>query len=397
MLIHTSLFRAGHEAMQLAVRALLERWRGTITLPVTDPARVELLRVFEEAYRDLSTTVAPTPTWAVVRAQLPTELIPIEVWMVNSLPFGRDPVSTPFRLRNNIFVGGNMLGRGVTIDGLAVTYITRRAQRETNADTMEQRARWYGYKLPYLDLCRVFLTEQLRDNYTDLLDHEDDLWESLERNERQRLPVRDWIRMLTLSVSSGLHPTRANVASYRRFQLSGWEVQRHVVTDVAVARENAAVTRRFFESQGAQARTYGGPSYLTIPGCSTELVVSGLLGALRIDVPGWDSDYVSEYLLRLFVAGRLPGIDVLLMTRDNGSPRERSYRAVGVLEPQQGSSSGYPGDQQIHDGRVQLQVHLLQPLEGGAPSTLVTTSFALYVPPGNPLYDLSFVVRGEGA
>ena len=126
------------------------------------------------------------PTWEEVHRQLHDEIWLVEVWMVNSLPLGRDPIGTPFRLKNNILVGGNMLGRGVTIEGLAVTYITRRAKNETNADTMEQRARWFGYKRDYLDVCRIFVTAQLRDDYTELLRHEDDFWEALRRNQRQR-------------------------------------------------------------------------------------------------------------------------------------------------------------------------------------------------------------------
>ena len=94
---------------------------------------------------------------------------------------------------------GICLDGGVTIEGLAVTYITRRAQNETNADTMEQRARWFGYKQSYLDLCRIFVSIQLRDDYTELLRHEDDFWEALRRNQRQGLSIRDWPRMLTLN------------------------------------------------------------------------------------------------------------------------------------------------------------------------------------------------------
>jgi hypothetical protein len=46
----------------------------------------------------------------------------------------------------NIFVGGNMVKRGITIKGLAVTYIMRRAKGKANVDNTEQRARWFGYK-----------------------------------------------------------------------------------------------------------------------------------------------------------------------------------------------------------------------------------------------------------
>ena len=97
--------------------------------------------------------------------------------MVNSLPQGRDPISNPFKLPNGLLVGGNILSRGLTIPGLAVTYITRRA-KDTSTDTMEQRARFFGYKQSYLDVCRVFLTHQIDDDYTRILNLEDDFWGS---------------------------------------------------------------------------------------------------------------------------------------------------------------------------------------------------------------------------
>lgn len=219
MLIHNSNLRTDHEQLEIAVRNLIELWRETLALPDGDPASIDLLRLFRIAYDDLSTTVTNIPTWNDVKLRLQDE-VRLEVWMVNSLPLGRDPVGTPFRLKNNILIGGNMLGRGVTIRDLAVTYITRRAQNETNADTMEQRARWFGYKGRYLDVCRIFLTAQLRDDYTQLLRFEDDFWDALSRNQRQGLSINQWPRMFDLDMNFGIRPTRQNVANFRQFR--GW-------------------------------------------------------------------------------------------------------------------------------------------------------------------------------
>ena len=124
----------------------------------------------KKAFDDLLLTVEEPPSWDAVRESLRMQIKQVETWMVNSLPAGKDPVQTPIRLRNNIFVGGEMLGRGVTIPDLAVSYVTRRA-RTTNADTVEQRARWFGYKSKYLDVCRLFMTNQLKNDYSHLLEH----------------------------------------------------------------------------------------------------------------------------------------------------------------------------------------------------------------------------------
>ena len=401
MLIHNSNLRADHERLQTAIRNLVGLWRESLSLPDDDPATHELMALMQEAYDDLCSTVHDPPTWEAVRRQLRDEVWLVEVWMVNSLPLGRDPIGTPFRLKNNILVGGNMLGRGVTIEGLAVTYITRRAKNETNADTMEQRARWFGYKRDYLDVCRIFVTAQLRDDYTELLRHEDDFWEALRRNQRQRLSIREWPRVLSLDTSLGLKPTRSNVASYRRFKSGGWDIQNRLVEDKAVAERNLRNVRAFFaQSEGATAKRFANVEHLVIDECPTEEAISQLLANIEADGTDWDSSYTSEYLARLLLAGVLPSLNVVLMS--GGETRERTKRQ-GRVNPMQGRTPGrapsdpayYPGDENIHEGRVQLQVHVIRVRGDGLDRPVDTTALGLFVPSDDPRFDLRYVVRDD--
>ncbi len=402
MLIHNSNRRADHERLQTAVRSLIELWCEGLGLPDADPATQELMILMKVAYDDLCTTVQDPPTWEEVRCQLRDEIWLVEVWMVNSLPLGRDPIGTPFRLKNNILVGGNMLGRGVTIEGLAVTYITRRANRETNADTMEQRARWFGYKQEYLDVCRIFVTAQLRDDYTELLRHEDDFWEALRRNQRQRLSIREWPRMLSLDMNMGLKPTRSNVASYRRFQGKGWDVQRQLIEDEVVAARNLQNVRDFFAQREGATRQFGSVEHLVVEDCPTEVAISELLADIQVDGTDWDGAYTREYLARLLLAEALPSLDIVLMS--GGKTRERTKRK-GKVNPMQGRSPGrsrsdpafYPGDDSIHHGRVQLQVHIIRVQENEVDRSVETTALALFVPRDDPRFDLRYVVRDEAS
>jgi len=61
-----------------------------------------------------------------------------------------------------IVLGGNKLSRGITLSGLCVSYFSRYSAQRL-ADTITQMARWFGYRDGYQDLCRVYLTEDLRD------------------------------------------------------------------------------------------------------------------------------------------------------------------------------------------------------------------------------------------
>ena len=401
MLIHNSNLRVDHERLQTAIRNLIGLWRESLSLPDNDPAKHELMDLMRMAYDDLCSTVHDPPMWEEVLRQLHDEIWLVEVWMVNSLPLGRDPIGTPFRLKNNILVGGNMLGRGVTIEGLAVTYITRRAKNETNADTMEQRARWFGYKRDYLDVCRIFVTAQLRDDYTELLRHEDDFWEALRRNQRQRLSIREWPRMLSLDTSLGLKPTRSNVANYRRFRGGGWDIQNRLIEDEAIAERNLRTVRAFFaQSDGAIVKRFGNVEHLLVENCPTDEAISQLLANVEADGTDWDSSYTSEYLARLLLAGVLPSLDIVLMS--NGQTRDRTKRN-GRVNPMQGRTPGrdpsdpayYPGDENIHEGRVQLQVHLIRVRGDGLDQPVNTTALGLFVPSDDPRFDLRYVVRGD--
>lgn len=61
-----------------------------------------------------------------------------------------------------IAIGGNKLSRGLTLEGLTVSYYLR----GTNTyDTLMQMGRWFGYRKPYLDVCRIYTTQSLMDSF----------------------------------------------------------------------------------------------------------------------------------------------------------------------------------------------------------------------------------------
>ena len=57
-----------------------------------------------------------------------------------------------------IAVGGNKLARGITLEGLSISYYLRTARMY---DSLMQMGRWFGYRPGYVDLCRLYTSEQL--------------------------------------------------------------------------------------------------------------------------------------------------------------------------------------------------------------------------------------------
>ncbi len=108
------------------------------------------------------------PDWQTVETLLIDEVIPgTRVAVVNSDPNADDrPAYTPSqdpetgkwraaRDLSTIFVSGNVMARGLTLEGMT-TALFQRSSTNPLADTQMQMQRWFGYRGSYIELCRVF-------------------------------------------------------------------------------------------------------------------------------------------------------------------------------------------------------------------------------------------------
>ena len=88
-----------------------------------------------------------------------------------------------------IAIGGMVLSRGLTLEGLMISYYSRNAGAY---DTLLQMCRWFGYRPKYEDLCRVYLTQENIDRFDAVLDAVDDLRQQFEEMERQDKKPKDF-------------------------------------------------------------------------------------------------------------------------------------------------------------------------------------------------------------
>ena len=109
-----------------------------------------------------------------------------------------------------IYVGGNMLGRGLTIKNLNVTYIYRDS-KVSQIDTLYQRARWFGYKKSYFDICRVYMTKELKMKFIDTVENENDMWNSMRVFLLSKINIKSFPRLFTLN-NDKLRLTRTSVS-----------------------------------------------------------------------------------------------------------------------------------------------------------------------------------------
>jgi hypothetical protein len=88
-----------------------------------------------------------------------------------------------------IAIGGLALSRGLTLEGLTVSYILRNTAA---SDTLMQMARWFGYRPDYEDVCRVYLPQSSLDHYIYIHEAIEELRSEVRRMQIVRLTPQDF-------------------------------------------------------------------------------------------------------------------------------------------------------------------------------------------------------------
>jgi hypothetical protein len=88
-----------------------------------------------------------------------------------------------------ILIGGNRLSRGLTLEGLVVSYYVRNAG---TFDTLLQMGRWFGYRESYVDLTRLWTTADLQERFSSVALAEEELRREAERYQHEHLTPVDF-------------------------------------------------------------------------------------------------------------------------------------------------------------------------------------------------------------
>jgi hypothetical protein len=117
-------------------------------------------------------------SWSDVREHLVTALRKIQIKEVNG---AAKDVLEYYENRDNglsvIAVGGQKLSRGLTLEGLSISYYLRLSN---TYDTLLQMGRWFGYRPGYEDLCRLWMTKHLEAAYREITRATDELRRDVE-------------------------------------------------------------------------------------------------------------------------------------------------------------------------------------------------------------------------
>lgn len=293
MLIHTSVKTTVHESFKQPLTDLRQQAIDEMT------AGTDL-----EAWRqlwDAETKRVPADDWERVQntfkevlEQLPGVLADTRIVLDNSRSIDRLEYTTGEPVVA-IAVGGNTLSRGLTLEGLVSSFFVRGASAY---DTLLQMGRWFGYRIGYEDLPRIWTTPDLASAFRHLSQVEHEMRQDIDSYQLQdKTPLDIAVRIRThpvLRVTAKMGAAQPAEISYagRRLQTRYF---RH--RDEAWLGTNIAAAERLL----ANAQQYGEPESATSHLLFRDVPVNdvkGFLSAYEVhpDSPDMDRGMLIKYI-----------------------------------------------------------------------------------------------------
>lgn len=375
MLVHPSHRTAQHREFYNWVRDIFEEWKRVLGLADNDPDKLELIEDFRDAYDDVAATVGPTvPRFEELVPSLRFAFRNTRVLEVNARG-GRTPRIDWRSAYGWIVVGGQAMDRGFTVEGLTVTYMPR-GIGVGNADTVQQRARFFGYKRRYFGYCRIYLEQGTLNAFRSYVEHEEDIRTQLRAFQNNGRPLNEWKRAFVLDMA--LEPCRHNVLEfdYMRGRFSNdWVAPRVVLASDPVIRSNrvavdAFVQGRVFTRADGHADRTPIQRHDLCENIPLRAVLEQLLIPMRI-TGSTDSQRNTGLLLQLKKALERNPDETCVVYRMSPTERRRRgvdangevtnlYQGEAPVSPRDRRGEVYPGDRAVReDDTVTVQIHRL--------------------------------------
>ena len=173
---------------------------------------------------DASEAPPPPSSWQQIAETLPIVLADIEVKMINgTAKDALDYESSKEKGLKLIAIGGDKLARGLTLEGLCTSYFIRTTKMY---DTLMQMGRWFGYRPRYIDLCRLYTTNDLIEWFGHITDASEELREEFDQMvESGGTPLDYGLKVQSHSVLMVTSPLKMRSAETLFLSYSGSLVQ----------------------------------------------------------------------------------------------------------------------------------------------------------------------------
>jgi hypothetical protein len=151
-----------------------------------------------------------------------------------------------------IAIGGDKLARGLTLEGLCVSYFVRTTKMY---DTLMQMGRWFGYRPGYGDLCRLYTTGDLVEWFGHIADASEELREEFDAMVERGATPRDYgLKVQSHPVLLVTSPLKMRTAKSLHLSFSGELLETvSLFNDAGHLDRNLAATDKLIEAMGVPA------------------------------------------------------------------------------------------------------------------------------------------------
>lgn len=374
MLVHSTQKNDVQSRYHYLIERQIRRWRERLNDVVTE---ADLPEVFKEELLNLSKAGAQRLPGEELVPAIRRVLLESKTWLLNSTTSIKNVNwnVTPI----HILVGGNKLDRGFTVEGLTVTYMNRPPSDQV--DTLEQRARAFGYRGELLPYCQFFATPRTLKLLREIVFTEYDLRAKLQDWLNMGESVDTWADQIGLMLPAGMKPSRTNVLeTLSRFNSakSKWHSLRRIDTSDESITYNSNLVSRLGILE-ATSVNFGRLDHKLIK-LPLRKVINDVLIPWKISSysPEWRHLDIVDYLERQEDLDQ--PIQVLLMELSEREPRVRDWDSeLGFINLFQGEDvvsvpgkSYYQGDRKVpfgsdDDAGIALQIHYVKPRSGQFP------------------------------
>lgn len=260
MLIHVTRYVAVQDHVREQVEETVRRMRQKVTRGSdADELLMQMREIWDEDFiptrdkvAELSSTVErppELPSWDDVVAKLPDVLNDIVVRSINGTAKDALDYATPGASLKVIAVGGDKLARGLTLEGLCVSYFVRTTKMY---DTLMQMGRWFGYRPGYLDLCRLYTSPDLVKWFGHIADASEELREEFDFMAKAKLtPEQYGLKVMSHEILTVTSPLKMRNAQTLSLTYSGTRPQTILFhRDARVQGANLAATDALIASLG---------------------------------------------------------------------------------------------------------------------------------------------------
>lgn len=303
-------------------------------------------------------------------------------------------------IANKIYIGGDLLQRGVTFENLITTYFTRWAKSGGNMDTNLQRARWFGYRSKYIDLCKIFLTKEISIEFYGLAETEDDLWEQFHQIENRERNISEVV--IASPEYSNQKPCRRNVAEFKKLKFNKrWLKQKYCIADLQQIKKNNRLIYELKNSFNIKTTTLG-RSDGNVSAKYIEVLPQNIISLIKNTEGIFENNPFVDIDITKVISNCNYNIPVIFISKENEEPRIRSLypNELEIKVLQQGADNidpdkvVYEGDSKvvIDKNKLNIQIHKIKPKDSDKTYSdeYIQYMFAIYSPS-----ETSYFVRGE--